>query len=146
KATALVEFVSLESRMAEVRLRVLAAADDVAEAEGFRSAGTWLSHHARVRRTDAVADLSLAKMMDRGHPVLAAGVREGRVNIAQARVIEAALAELPTRVGVDVIAKAETHLVGLAAEHDPSALAKLGRRILEVIDPERFEEEEARKL
>src|SRR5690606_37497022 len=40
----------------------------------------------------------------------------------------------------------ETHLVGLAAEHDPSAFAKLGRRILEVIDPERFEEEEARKL
>lgn len=146
KATALVEFVSLESRLAEVRLRVLAAADDVSEAQGFRSTGDWLSHHARIRRSDAAADLSLSKALDRDRPVLAVGLREGRVNLRQARVIAAALDELPTRVGAEVLAKAEVHLVRLAAEYDPSELAKLGRRILEVIDPERFEEEEARTL
>src|SRR5690606_4449889 len=106
----------------------------------------WLSHHTRMRRGDAAADLSLAEALDRDRPVLAAAVREGRVNVAQARVIAATLAEIPTRVGLDVIAKAETHLVELAGDHDPSALAKLGRRILEMVDPERFEAEEARKL
>src|SRR5699024_8955120 len=118
----------------------------VAEAEGFRSAGAWLSHHARIRRSDAASDLTLAKALDRDRPVLTTGLREGRVNVAQARVIASALDELPTHVDADVLAKAELHLVALAAEYDPSELAKLGRRILEVIDPERFEEEEARKL
>ncbi|WP_162598775.1 HNH endonuclease signature motif containing protein [Nocardioides gilvus] len=146
KACALRSLVEVETRLVELRLRVLSAADDVADAEGFRSAGAWLSHHTRLRRSDAAADLSLAQALDRDRPVLATAVREGRVNVAQAKVIVTALEELPTRVGVEVIAKAEAHLVGLAANHDPTELARLGRRILEVIDPERFEEEEARKL
>ena len=146
KAAALRSLVAAETQLVELRLRVLVSADDVAGAEGFRSAAAWLSHHTRMRRGDAAADLSLATALDGERPVLAAAVREGRVNVAQARVIAGALAELPTRVGVEVIAKAEAHLVDLADDHDPSALAKLGRRILEVIDPDRFEEEEARKL
>src|SRR5690606_14398446 len=76
----------------------------------------------------------------------AAAVREGRVNLPQARVIAHALAELPTRVGVEVIAQAEAHLVELAAEFDPTALARLGRKILAVVAPEVEEAEEARKL
>lgn len=146
KAWALRALVEAETQLGELRLRVMAAADDVADAEGSRSAGAWLSHHARLRRGDAASDLALAKALDRDRPVLAASVREGRVNIAQAKVNVAALAEIPTRVGVEVLAKAEVHLVDLAAEHDPTELAKLGRRILEVVDPERFEAEEARKL
>lgn len=145
KAWALRSLVEAETQLSELRLRVMVAADDVAQAEGARSCGAWLSQHARLRRGDAAGDLVLAKALDRDRPVLAAGVREGRVNIAQAKVIVAALAEVPTRVGVEVVAKAEAHLVDLAGEHDPSELAKLGRRILEVVDPERFEEEEARK-
>src|SRR5690606_27015751 len=58
----------------------------------------------------------------------------------------AAVEELPARVGADVIEAAEVKLVELAADHDPTDLAKLGRRILEIVDPDRFEEEEARKL
>src|SRR5690606_9900601 len=138
--------VQVETQLVELRLRVLAAADDVASVEGFRSAGAWLSHHTRMRRGDAAADLSLATALDRDRPVLAAGVREGRVNVAQARVIAHALDELPTRVGLEVIAQAEAHLVELAGEFDPTALARLGRKILAVVAPEVEEAEEARKL
>ncbi|GGD17342.1 HNH endonuclease signature motif containing protein [Nocardioides daphniae] len=146
KAYALLSLLEVESRTAELRLRVMAAAGDVAEREGFRSIATWLAHHGHVRRGDAAADLRLAEALDRERPTLAAGVREGRVTIAQARVIAAAVEELPDRVGRDVIEAAEAKLVELAADHDPSDLAKLGRRILEVVDPDRFEDEEARRL
>ncbi|QCX26613.1 HNH endonuclease signature motif containing protein [Nocardioides jishulii] len=146
KAAVLRDLVVLESRAAELRLRVLASAGDVAGAEGFRDAAAWLAFHTRTRRGDAAADLRLAVALDRERAVLARAVREGHVSIAQARVIAAAVEELPSRVGADVIEAAEVRLVALAADHDPSALVKLGRRILEVVDPDRFEEEEARRL
>ena len=34
-------------RLEELRMRVLAAADDVAAAEGARDAAAWLAHHGR---------------------------------------------------------------------------------------------------
>ncbi|MBE7326059.1 DUF222 domain-containing protein, partial [Nocardioides sp. Y6] len=46
----------------------------------------------------------------------------------------------------EVAALAEAELVRLAEAHDPADLAKLGRRILELVDPQRFEDEERRKL
>ncbi|WP_239021775.1 HNH endonuclease signature motif containing protein [Nocardioides jishulii] len=146
KADALLALADAESRVAELRLRVMAAAGDVAEGEGFRSIATWLAHHGHVRRGDAAADLRLATALDRQRLTLARAVREGQVSIAQARVIAAAVDELPSRVGADVIEAAEVRLVELAADHDPTDLARLGRRILEVVDPDRFEDEEARRL
>ena len=139
--------VAVETGAAELRMRVMATAGAaVAEDEGFRDVAAWLAANAHVRRSDAAADLRLGLALDRDLPVLAQGVREGRVNIAQAKVIAATVEELPARVGQDVIDAAEAKLVELADEHDPTALAKLGRRILEVVDPERFEAEEARAL
>ena len=146
KAVAILEMLAAEAQLAELRLRVMASGDDVPEREGFRDLASWLAHHACTRRSDAAADLHLAHALDRDRLVLAQAVREGRVNVAQARVIAAAVEELPARVGRDVIAQAEARLVALADEHGPTALAKLGRRILEVVDPERFEAEEARAL
>ena len=139
--------VAVETGAAELRMRVMATAGAaVAEDEGFRDVAAWLAANTHVRRSDAAADLRLGLALDRDLPVLAQGVREGRVNIAQAKVIAATVEELPARVGQDVIDAAEAKLVELADEHDPTALAKLGRRILEVVDPERFEAEEARAL
>lgn len=146
KATTLLTLLQIESQAAELRLRVMASAGDVAERDGFHSAGSWLAHRGRVRRADATADLRLAEALDKERPVLAQALREARVNLAQARVIAAAVEELPDRVGRDVIAKAEAELVRLASQHDPRELTILGRRILEIVDPERFEDEERRKL
>ncbi len=146
KGAALLAWLDVETQVAELRLRCMASAGDAAAAEGFHSVASWLAHHGRVRRSDAAADLRLAEALDRDLPLLAAGLREARVNLAQARVIAAAVGELPDRVGRDVVAKAEAELVRLAAEHDPKDLAVLGRRILEIVDPERFEDEERRKL
>ena len=146
KSAVLLELIETRTRLDEVFLRLLSSCDEVAEADGHRDVAAWLAAQAQVRRSDAAADLRLAKALDQSLPVLARSLREGRVNIAQARVIAAAVEELPAHVGQDVIEAAEAKLVELADEHDPTALAKLGRRILEVVDPERFEAEEARAL
>jgi len=146
KSAVLLDLMETRTRLDEVFLRLLASCDDVADATGHRDVASWLAASAQVRRSDAAADVRLATALDRSLPVLARAVREGRVNIAQARVVAAAVEELPARVGADVIQRAEARLVEFADEHDPTALAKLGRRILEVVDPERFEAEEARAL
>jgi hypothetical protein len=48
KADALLALTRLQSRLGELRGRVLAAADDVAEAEGARDPAAWLAHRARL--------------------------------------------------------------------------------------------------
>ncbi|QCX26573.1 DUF222 domain-containing protein [Nocardioides jishulii] len=146
KVDVLGELVALESQVAALRLRVMASAGDVAVESGDRSVAAWLSRTQRLRRSDCVADGRLAEALDRDLPVLSTALREARVNLAQARVIAAAVGELPDRVGAEVIAKAEAELVRLAADHDPKDLTVLGRRILQIVDPERFEDEERRRL
>src|SRR5690606_15892933 len=109
-AEAMRRWSALETQATEMRLRLMATSGDVAAAEGCHTVATWLARETRVRRADASADLKLAVALDRDLPVLAAAVREARVNIAQAKVIATAVEEIPTRVGRDVIAKAEAML------------------------------------
>lgn len=61
KATALLELARVEAQAAELKLRILAIAEDVAEETGARDAGAWLSHHAHTDRQASRADLALAK-------------------------------------------------------------------------------------
>ena len=90
KATALRGLVRAEGQLAELRLRILADAGDLAEEAAAKDAAGWLAHHTRTRFGDARADLALATALDREHPVLAAGMREGDVTLGQAHVIRRA--------------------------------------------------------
>ena len=100
-------------------------------------------------RRDARADLRLAEHLEQ-HDVLSAAMAAGRVNIAQARAIVAALARLPRTgefaVTAEQRAAAEAHLVELAAEHDAKELRVLGRHVFEVIAPEVAERFEGQAL
>ena len=146
KACALGELVRAEGQLVELRLRVLADAGDLAEATAAKDAAGWLAHHTRTRYTDARADLALATALDRERPVLAAGMRDGNVTLAQAQVIRRALEALPARVTPDTVAVAEAKLVAYAEEFGPKDLARLGRRILDVVAPEIAEAAEADRL
>ena len=146
KATALGELVRAEAQLVELRLRVLADAGDLAVATAARDAAGWLAKETRTRFADARADLALATALDREHPVLAAAMREGDATLAQAQVIRRAIAALPSSVDADTVAQAEAHLVAQAAVFGPKELARLGRRILDVVAPEIAEEAEARRL
>ena len=123
KATALTELVRAEGQLAELRLRILTDAGDLAEAttgkHAARDAVGWLAHHARTRYADVRADLALATALDRERPVLADGMREGAVTLAQAQVIHRALTALPKVVDPVTVARAEAHLVEQAGEFGP---------------------------
>src|SRR4051812_39822929 len=146
KADALRDLVRADSRLTELRLRILAIADDVAADAAAHDAAEWLAAQARVRHEDARADLALAVALDDRWAALGAALRSGDVTVAQAQVIARVLDDLPSEVPSDVLAHAEETLVGHAATFGPRQLHRLGRRILDVVAPEIAEEAEARRL
>ena len=66
--------------------------------------------HGRVR-----ADARLAQALDQRWTQVQAAFAAGEVNLAQVRVIDKALTDLPKDLGEDLIAKAEAYLVTEAA-------------------------------
>ena len=146
KAAALSELVAAEAQVAELRLRILADAGDLAADTAARDAAGWLAQHTRTSYADARADLRLADALDRERPVLAAAMREGAASLAQARVIDRALSALPAAVDAETVALAEAHLVDRAGEFGPKELGRIGRRILDVVAPEIAEAAEAARL
>ena len=146
KAAALRELAILESRVAGLRMRVMAAADDVAGETGARDVAAWFSHHALAEPESARADERLARSLDRDRVQVAEALDAGRCSVAQAQVIVRCLEDLPARIGREVVDSAEATLVGYAAHFRPSQLRRLGRRILDVVAPDVAEAEEARRL
>ena len=53
---------------------------------------------------------------------------------------------MSTRCRSSTAAKAETHLIGLATEHDPVALRRIAHHVLEVVAPEIAEDHELKAL
>ncbi len=146
KAEALHELSSIESRVVELRLRILADSADLAADSGARDAAGWYADATHGRFEDARADLHLATALDRRWHALGAGLREGRVNTAQARVIVRVLDDLPDEVPHDVLAAAEASLIDHAARFAPKQLARIGRHILAVVAPDLADEAEGRRL
>ncbi|MFD7076301.1 DUF222 domain-containing protein [Nocardioides sp. NPDC059952] len=146
KAATLLEIARAKAQLAELELRVLAVADDVAAESAARDVAAWLHHHTHQRPETLRADLRLAEALDRSYTLVAEAMRRGDCNPAQAQVIVAALDDLPRDLDPEIKRKAEEALVGYATEFDPTRLRRLGRRILDLIAPEIAEAEEARRL
>ncbi len=144
KVDSLLALEGLEARLTATKLRLLAAAGDVAEVSGARDIGTWFQQAARVDRGPARRAMTLAKALELRWSALGAAFRAGAVSAAQADTIARALDDLPDAVGSDIVALAERVLVEHAATYAPRELRALGRRILDVIAPE-IGEEDARK-
>ena len=146
KKAALLALDRASARLEELRLRVLAAADDVAVEEGARDVAAWLAHRDRRDRGEARRDLRLARALESRWQRTARALREAEANRAQAEVIVAALEALPDDLDPEVVAAAEERLVAEAARFGPRQLRILGRRILDVVAPEVADEAERRAL
>jgi hypothetical protein len=146
KAAALVKLVEAERRLAEARLRVMAASSDLADHDGARDVAAWLASRTQAESGPLRADLRLATEIETRYQRVAAGMASGTVSTDQARVIVHALGQLPDRLGPEVHASAETKLVELAAEFTPAQLRRLARHILELVAPEIAEAEAAKRL
>ncbi|GAB4013416.1 HNH endonuclease signature motif containing protein [Nocardioides ultimimeridianus] len=145
KADLLTDLAKVKAQLAELELRVLAAAADVAEEHGSRDAGCWLAHTTRITSSAGRAQLRLAESLE-AHPLTAAAMREGAVNEAQARVIIRSVDKLSDAVDQSVRAQAEAHLIELAAIYDPKDLQVLGTKILEVVASDIAEAELGKQL
>jgi hypothetical protein len=105
----------------------------------------WLRQRWRISTGTAHRLVELSRALDR-LPQLDAALSTAEVNVEQAAVIAAAVHDLPADVGADTAARAEQALVGMAAEFAPTALRKLGGRILAHVDPGTAERAEGERL
>ena len=128
------------------QLRVLATADDIAEATGDRTTASWLATATRDAHGRVRADATLAAALDQRWTQTAAAFATGTLNLAQARVIADALAALPKDLGEDLLAKAETLMLTEANQLGPRELRIFGSRLLEYLAPDIAEEADYQRL
>ena len=144
---ALVRLGGVEAILKELQLRVAASADDVADDKGARDLGEWLSHHARQDRGQVRREQRLAEGLAQRWHLVAAGMRDARVNPGQAHVITAALEALPDGLDPAIVTAAEERLVACDQQYrGPRELKVMGRRILDVVAPELAEDQERKAL
>ena len=146
KAEFLVRSTRLISQQEARRLRAVAAAGDVAADHGCRTVADWIAPRTGIDRRAAYAQEKLAQALDETWRQVAGALADGRVHLDQARVIVKALDALPDDVTVEVRQLAERRLVEHADEFGPTDLARLGRRVLDVIAPEVGDEQERKAL
>ena len=146
KETAVAELARLEAMTAELRLRVVAVAEDARADAGARDVGAWLASVTRADFPVGRADARLAEALDRRWTRVAAAMAEGLVSQAQAKVVVQVLDDLPDHLDPELLARAEAEMVTLCADFRPAELRRLGGHLLEVVAPEIAEAEEAKRL
>ena len=120
---------------------------EVGAAVGATSAASWLAHETRTTRAATHRAARLARRLATAHPAVDIDLANGDLTLDQAQVIVDAVDALPDDlVDTDTSAKAVAFLLAEARHLDARALRVLGRRLLEVVDPEAADLEEARRL
>ncbi len=141
------QLTALTAQVAELQARLLHHAEriEVAGRSGATSTANWLAHQTRTTRPAAHRVMRLAEGLE-DHDLTRTALAEGSIHVEQAEVILRAIAELPKELDSELAAQAEAHLIAEAAHHDARTLKILGRRILDVIDPDAADAHEARLL
>ena len=136
------------ARVEALTLRLLGEADarDVATTLGATSTAAWFGAATRVRPGQATAAVRTARALRSGLPLLGEALGAGEVSADQATVVVRALGELPTDLAPDVVEQAEQVMVEHAHQFDPVVLTRLGRRLLDVVDPDRADQVGQRQL
>jgi hypothetical protein len=146
KQETLLELSRQIERAQGLKLAVLAGSEDVAAEHGDRDIASWLAPRTNADPGPTKAALKVAEAIDQRWHRVGTALRGGGCSLEQARVIVAALDELPDQVPAELTAEAEAHLVAQAAHFTPKQLRKLGNKILEVIAPDIAEDAERKNL
>ncbi|MEI7057936.1 HNH endonuclease [Nocardioides sp. CCNWLW239] len=147
KKAMLVWLAKTEARQAALRLRILGASGDIAAETGDKDASAWMRAELLVDKGTARSAIKLAGAMNR-YDLVAAELAAGQLTEAKAQVITRALDTIdtdPVATREDLVL-AEKLLVEEASRLTANQLRIAGRRILERVDPVRFEEAEAKAL
>ena len=149
-AEAVTAFSRLASRMHALATSLLPHAEtvDVAAAATpvATSTGAWLAGATCTPVGQAHRRVKVAKRLGAVYDATQQAALAGALQPAHSEVIVAALDALPGWVSSDQRARAEQHLIGLAAQHDAKTLKVLAKHLLEVIDPEGADAELAGRL
>ena len=145
--TTIAEVQAAKAQLAELESRLLTHARDidVPGASAASSVATWHAATTRTTRAAAHRAIRLATGLEQHEPTRAA-LAAGRVHVEQAETILKALADLPDDLDPALVERAEHQLLAYADQFDATTLKILGRRILEVIDPDTADAHEARLL
>ncbi len=148
---ALVSLTRAASRLAELRLRVLVAADvnEVGADSGATSTTAWLAHETKTTTQRCFEDLHLARKLDEPFDATRRALAAGDIDVRKAQVITRAVEALTSEydeLPAGTHGRAEAHLLDLAREFDASALQKAGKRLFAVICPEAADAVEGMKL
>jgi hypothetical protein len=125
------------AQVAALRLRLVREVDGrgLPVGQGASSTTAWLRDRYRLSGGAAHRLVRLAAALDAGLPATGDALAAGAVNVEQAQVIAAAVADLPPDVPADVRAAGEQYLIGQAGVFGPRELGALGQRLYEVIAP-----------
>jgi hypothetical protein len=145
--TAIGDVQSAKAQLAELEARLLAHADriELPSQTGATSTANWHAHRTRTTRPAAHRVMRLGQGLE-SHDLTRTALAAGHIHVEQAETILRALAELPTELDAELMEQAETHLLAEAAHHDAKTLRILGRRILEILDPDAADAHEAALL
>jgi hypothetical protein len=123
-----------------------AEARELPSAVDAPSTMTWLRHLLRVHPAEAKRMVTLAAAVESDFAATGRAVACGAVSLGHAAAVHRAVTAIPKEVAAWVRPDAEARLLELSREHDPKVVARLGRHILEVIDPEGADEILRRQL
>jgi hypothetical protein len=120
--------------------RLAGCADDMGlpKDDGASSTTAWLATTANMGKGAASRLVGLSR--SDGCEATRAAWAAGRLSTEQASIIIKAIDALPDWVDDQPRTDAEAHLICLAGQHDLEGLQRLANRVLEVIDPDGFDE------
>lgn len=136
-------------RINHATARVACAADErqLGDRIGAKRTAHWLARITRMTPRESARRIDRATHLAQPlHAPVADALADGALRTEQADVIIAAVNALPSDLEPAVVEKARDHLLDLAGSHDADELRTLGKRILDVIDPERADDEERKRL
>src|SRR6266498_1253266 len=129
-------------------LPLIREADSRGACQEYDAASTadWVRYLLRIPARQAKQLIGLARAVEGDATATGTALAAGRISAEHAQVITESLAALPEQAEGWVADAAEEHLLDAAADHDPKALHRIGRRIVEVIDPDHGDELLRRQL
>ncbi len=138
----------LDGRLAELVARLVSETDrrQSSKRTGAPSTRAWLRCELNLTPSAAKRHVTLASALAGRLELTRAALAAGDISRDHAQVIVKVMDTLPVDLGSEGRVAAERELIGWCGRFDPGEVARLGRRLFQVIDPEGADQREAKVL
>jgi len=132
------ETLALRAQVDALLLAQVAEVDSrgIAARRGCPSTRAWLRSAHRIAAGEASVLVKTATALRGELPGVGAALAGGELSLAQAQVCVTAIADLPAQTPVACRPQAEATMIEAGRSFDPVLLARIGRRLAEIIDPD----------